>query len=55
MKQMNQIHAIDDLSFEIVELEEVTALPETAASSGSSSGDRLCSTCGSSSCSSCCT
>ena len=42
----------EDLSFELVELEDVTALPETAASSGSSSAN-TCSTCGSSSCSSC--
>ena len=41
----------EDLEFEIVELENVTALPETAASSGSSSGN-TCSTCGSCSCSS---
>nr|WP_245948331.1 thiazolylpeptide-type bacteriocin [Paenibacillus sambharensis] len=44
----------EELSFEIIELEDITALPETAASSGSSSSD-TCSTCGSCSCSSCCT
>ncbi|WP_072136172.1 thiazolylpeptide-type bacteriocin [Bacillus kwashiorkori] len=44
-----------DLDFEVIELDDVTALPETAASSGSS-GDKVYSTCGSSSCcSSCCT
>ncbi|MEJ6527841.1 MULTISPECIES: thiazolylpeptide-type bacteriocin [unclassified Exiguobacterium] len=44
-----------ELDFEVIELDDVTALPETAASSGSS-GDNVYSTCGSSSCcSSCCT
>jgi len=38
------------LQFSVVELEEITALPETAASSGSSSCSAS-STCGSSSCS----
>lgn len=37
-----------DLEFSIVELEDVTALPETAASSASTSCS-LCSTCGSTS------
>jgi len=41
-----------DLQFSIVELEDVTALPETAASGGSSSCSST-STCGSSSCSTC--
>ena len=45
------ITTFDDLEFEIIGLENVTALPETAASSGSSSGN-TCSTCGSCSCSS---
>ncbi|MEX2803654.1 thiazolylpeptide-type bacteriocin [Streptococcus sp. H31] len=41
-----------DLQFSVVELEDVTALPETAASSGSTSCSAS-STCGSSSCSTC--
>ena len=41
---------VEELEFSIVELEDVTALPETAASSGSSSSG-VTSTCGSSSCS----
>ena len=46
-----------DMDFEVVEMDDVTILPETAASSGSS-GDGTISTCGSCSCcssSSCCT
>jgi hypothetical protein len=42
----------NDLDFEVIELEDITALPETAASSGSTSCSAS-STCGSSSCSTC--
>ncbi|PZD93074.1 thiazolylpeptide-type bacteriocin [Paenibacillus sambharensis] len=52
MENTKTVSVLDDLTFEIIELDDVTALPETAASSGSSSSD-TCSTCGSSSCSSC--
>lgn len=49
----NNTNILDDLEneldFSVIELEDVTALPETAASSGSSSCG--ISTCGSSSCS----
>lgn len=41
-----------DLEFSIIELEDITALPETAASSGSTSCSAS-STCGSTSCSTC--
>jgi len=51
-KNTTEIEELEaDLQFSIVELEDVTAIPETAASSGSSSCG--CSTCGSSSCSTC--
>jgi hypothetical protein len=46
-----------DFDFEVIEMDDVSVLPETAASSGSS-GDNTYSTCGSCSCcssSSCCT
>lgn len=49
------ISFLDDFEFEVIELDDVSVLPETAASSGSS-GDNVYSTCGSCSCcSSCCT
>lgn len=42
---------LGDFELDVVELEDVSLLPETAASSGSSSCS--CSCCGSSSCSTC--
>ncbi|MFA9413992.1 thiazolylpeptide-type bacteriocin [Streptococcus sp. E29BA] len=49
------ISFLDDFEFEVIELDDVSVLPETAASSGST-GDNVYSTCGSCSCcSSCCT
>lgn len=49
------ISFLDDFEFEVIELDDVSVLPETAASSGGS-GDNVYSTCGSCSCcSSCCT
>ncbi|WP_230691193.1 thiazolylpeptide-type bacteriocin, partial [Streptococcus pneumoniae] len=49
------ISFLDDFEFEVIELDDVSVLPETAASSGSS-GNNVHSTCGSCSCcSSCCT